>query len=84
MLQQSMDRTGQSCGSTNNLPVPNCLPVHTGLHVEGGATRPPPEAEEGRGASGSGRRGTKAHRRRGHSPGTATGNIKQRQRRCSP
>jgi len=35
------------------------------------ATRPPPAAGEGRGASGSGRRGTKAQSRR-QSPGTAT------------
>ena len=41
-----------------------------------GATRPPPVAGEGREASGSGRRGTKANSR-GHSPGTATGGAKR-------
>ena len=39
----------------------------------GGASRPPPVAGKGRGASGSGRRGTQAIKRQGHSPGTATG-----------
>ena len=38
-----------------------------------GATRPPPVAEKGRGASGSGRRDASLLRQAQHLPGTATG-----------
>ena len=38
-----------------------------------GATRPPPVAGGGRGASGSGRRETMVRQHQGYSPGTATG-----------
>ena len=48
--------------------------VHPSRHRRGGATRPPPGAEEGRGASGSGRRLSSPLRRAKKTPGTATGN----------
>ena len=48
--------------------------VHSTGHRRGGATRPPPGAEEGRGASGSGRRLSSPLRRAKKTPGTATGN----------
>jgi len=48
--------------------------VHFSGHRRGGATRPPPGAEEGRGASGSGRRLSSPLRRAKKTPGTATGN----------
>ena len=53
-----------------------------------GVTRPPPVAEQGRGASGSGRRETKVRQHQGYSPGTATGRpyegVIDLIRRCAP
>ena len=49
--------------------------VHSTGHRRGGATQPPPGAEEGRGASGSGRRLSSPLRRAKKTPGTATGNM---------
>ena len=48
--------------------------IHPSGHRRGGATRPPPGAEEGRGASGSGRRLSSPLCRAKKTPGTATGN----------